>query len=164
MSHPGALGDKLREAQLPDAPNRETVQRICSACHPAHIVLGRGMTREQWGSIVSNMISRGAKGSDEEFAEVVDYLAKNLPPAPASSGKSKVANAKAARPPSLIDQAGANDKQVVDEDAAARGKDLYTAQCITCHGPGREAASVDQILVDRWWFCMIVTGTPSGRF
>ena len=38
------------------------------------------MTREQWGSIVSNMISRGAKGSDEEFAQVVDYLAKNLPP------------------------------------------------------------------------------------
>ena len=68
-------------AQLPDAPNRETVQRICSSCHPAQIVLGRGMTREQWGGIVSNMISRGAKGSDEEFAEVVDYLAKNLPPA-----------------------------------------------------------------------------------
>src|ERR1700722_15072664 len=66
--------------QLPEAPNRETVQRICSACHPAEIVLGRGMTREQWGSIVSNMISRGAKGSDEEFARVVDYLAQNLPP------------------------------------------------------------------------------------
>lgn len=119
-------------AQLPEAPNRETVQRICSACHPAQIVLGRGMTREQWGSIVSNMISRGAKGSDEEFAQVVDYLAQNLPPA--KEGASPVAKAKAARPQNLIDQAGANDKQVVDEDAAARGKVLYTAQCITCHG------------------------------
>jgi len=118
--------------QLPDAPNRETVQRICSSCHPAQIVLGRGMTREQWGGIVSNMISRGAKGSDEEFAEVVDYLAKNLPPA--KEAGTSVAPTKKPRAPSLIDQAGADDKQVVDEDAAARGKTVYVAQCITCHG------------------------------
>ena len=129
-----ATGQAPGGAQLPEAPNRETVQRICSACHPATIVLGRGMTREQWGSIVSNMISRGAKGSDEEFAQVVDYLAANLPPSPAGSTKTKVPGAKAVRPPSLIDEAGPNDKQVVDEDAAARGKALYTAQCITCHG------------------------------
>jgi len=119
-------------AQLPDAPNRETVQRICSSCHPAQIVLGRGMTREQWGSIVSNMISRGAKGSDEEFAQVVDYLAQNLPPG--KEADTRVAKAKAPRPQSLIDQAGPNDKQVMDEDAAARGKILYTAQCVACHG------------------------------
>jgi mono/diheme cytochrome c family protein len=118
-------------AQLPDSPNRETVQRICSSCHPAQIVLGRGMTREQWGGIVSNMISRGAKGSDEEFAEVVDYLAKNFPPA--KEAGTAVAT-KTPRPRNLIDQAGANDKQVVDEDAAARGRTVYIAQCITCHG------------------------------
>lgn len=116
--------------QLPDAPNREIVQRVCSACHPAQIVLGKGMTREQWGGIVSNMIGRGAKGSDEDFAAIVDYLAKNLPP----SGMVAAAQGTAKRPRSLIDQAGANDKQVVDEDAAARGRTVYIAQCITCHG------------------------------
>jgi mono/diheme cytochrome c family protein len=89
------------------------------------------MTREQWGGIVSNMISRGAKGSDEEFAEVVDYLATNLPPAKAGA---PAAQTKAPRPRNLIDQAGANDKQVVDEEAAARGRTVYIAQCITCHG------------------------------
>lgn len=118
--------------QLPDAPGRDTVKRICGACHPAEIVLSKGMSREQWGNIVSNMISRGAKGSDAEFAQIVDYLSANLPPkanATAAAGK---------RPPrrrSLIDEAGANDKQVVDEEAAARGQSLYAAQCITCHGP-----------------------------
>jgi mono/diheme cytochrome c family protein len=91
------------------------------------------MTREQWGSIVSNMISRGAKGSDEEFAQVVDYLAQNLPPTKESPAAPAV-KGKAARQPNLIDQAGANDKQVVDEDAAARGKAIYTAQCVACHG------------------------------
>jgi cytochrome c oxidase cbb3-type subunit 3 len=119
-------------AQLPEAPNRETVQRICSACHPAQIVLGRGMTREQWGAIVSNMISRGAKGSDEEFAQVVDYLANNLPPAKA--GRAPAGNAKVPRPRSLIDQAGPNNKQVVDDEAAARGQVTYKADCASCHG------------------------------
>ena len=119
-------------AQLPDGPNRETVQRICSSCHPAQIVLGRGMTREQWGAIVSNMISRGAKGSDEEFAIVVDYLAKYLPPV--KDVGAPVTTAKTPRPRSLIDQAGPNDKQVVDEEAAARGKAIYDAQCVACHG------------------------------
>jgi len=119
-------------AQLPDAPNRETVQRICSGCHPAQIILGRGMTREQWGAIVTNMISRGAKGSDEEFAQVVDYLATNLPPS--KQGGTAPPNAPRSRGRSLIDQAGADDKQIVDEDAAARGKTIYIAQCITCHG------------------------------
>jgi cytochrome c oxidase cbb3-type subunit 3 len=90
------------------------------------------MTREQWGGIVSNMISRGAKGSDDDFAKVVDYLAKNLPPGN-PAGTSDAASKKT-RTPSLLDQAGANDKQVVDEDAAARGKTVYIAQCITCHG------------------------------
>jgi mono/diheme cytochrome c family protein len=119
--------------QLPDAPNRDVVQRVCSACHPAQIVLGKGMTREQWGGIVSNMIGRGAKGSDEDFAAIVDYLAKNLPPSSSASATAPGA-AKKPRPRSLIDQAGANDKQVVDEDAAARGRTVYIAQCITCHG------------------------------
>ena len=78
------------------------------------------MTREQWGSIVSNMISRGAKGSDEEFAQVVDYLAQTCPRARrAAAGASK---AKPRRRPSLIDEAGPNDKQVIDEDAARARK------------------------------------------
>jgi mono/diheme cytochrome c family protein len=121
-------------AQLPDAPGRETVKKLCASCHPAEIVLGRGMSREQWGGVISNMIGRGAKGTPDEFAQVVDYLAKNLPPSAAGA-----AGAAAARPAKkgggLLSQAGAADKQVVDEAAANRGKTTYIADCITCHGP-----------------------------
>jgi cytochrome c oxidase cbb3-type subunit 3 len=120
---------------LPDGPNREAVQRICSGCHSVQMFSGRGMTRQQWGGVVSNMIGRGAKISDDEYDQVVEYLGKALPPggAPASPATAT----KPAAPPrrkSLIDQAGSDDKQVVDEDAAARGKTVYIAQCITCHG------------------------------
>jgi mono/diheme cytochrome c family protein len=125
-----------RAAQLPDAPGKETVQKLCAACHPAEVVLGKGMNREQWGGIVSNMISRGAKGTDAEFAQVVDYLTKNLPPKPTTTVNEPAAVPRR-RPGGggLLAQAGASDKQVVDEAAADRGKKTYIAQCITCHGP-----------------------------
>lgn len=90
------------------------------------------MSREQWGGIVSNMISRGAKGSEADFAQVVDYLSKNLPPT--AAGKAPAASARK-RGGGLLAQAGAADKQVVDPEAADRGKKTYIAQCITCHGP-----------------------------
>jgi mono/diheme cytochrome c family protein len=119
-------------AQLPEAPGQDTVKKVCAACHPAEVVLGRGMSREQWGGVVSNMISRGAKGSDAEFAQVVDYLSKNLPPKAAGAA---AAPRRRGGGGGLLAQAGASDKQVVDEEAANRGKTTYIAQCITCHGP-----------------------------
>ena len=134
-----------RPAELPDAPGRETVKKVCAACHPAEVVLGKGMTREQWGGIVSNMISRGAKGTESEFADVVDYLSKNLPPkensAPPGAARQRAAGG------GLLAQAGASDKHIVDDRAAARGQIVYTAECITCHGPkGRGTAQGSDIV------------------
>lgn len=127
--------------QLPDAPGSETVKKICGSCHPAEIVLGRGMSREQWGGVVSSMIGRGAKGTDAEFAQVVDYLAKNLPPSAAGAPAATAGKRPARKGGGLLAQAGASDKQVVDEEAANRGKTTYIADCITCHGPkGRGGA------------------------
>ncbi|AFL90116.1 Cytochrome c [Terriglobus roseus DSM 18391] len=117
---------------LPDGQHRDTVQRACSACHTVQMFAGRRMSRQQWGATVSNMIGRGAKISDDEFDQIVGYLATTFP----VDGKpgATTAQTKTPRKPSLIDQAGSDDKQVVDEDAAARGKTVYIAGCITCHG------------------------------
>lgn len=64
--------------KLPDGPGKETMQRICGACHGAEIVLGRQLTRDGWGQIVVNMIQRGAQGTDDEFADIVDYLTNTV--------------------------------------------------------------------------------------
>ena len=160
-------------SQLPDGPNRETAQRICSGCHSVQMFLGRGMTREQWAGVVSNMIGRGAKVSDAEFDEVVDYLGKTLPPAKQGGGGTAVAKAAPVHEQSLIDQAGADDKQIVDEDAAARGKTVYIAQCITCHGTrargGDRGADLVRSLVvlhDRYGSTIgsyLAQGHPAGK-
>ena len=62
----GAQTKSPAQQQLPDAPGKETVQRICGACHSSNIVLGRGMTREEWSEVVAGMISRGAKGTQNK--------------------------------------------------------------------------------------------------
>ena len=66
---------------LPDGPGKDAVQRVCgSSCHGPQIVSSKGYSRQSWSTVVNGMISRGAKASAEEFGEIVDYLAKNLPP------------------------------------------------------------------------------------
>ena len=77
------------------------------------------------------MVSRGAKATPAEFSDVVNYLAANLPPraAPAATASPR------ARAGFAGFTMGPNDKQVVDENEAAKGKTLYDAQCASCHGP-----------------------------
>ena len=70
-----AAADKPK---LPDGPGKETMQRVCGGCHGAEIVLGKRLSRDGWSQIVVNMIQRGAQGSDDEFAEIVDYLADTV--------------------------------------------------------------------------------------
>jgi mono/diheme cytochrome c family protein len=119
------------QQQLPDSPGKETVQKLCGSCHSANIVLGRGKTREEWGEVVASMISRGAKGTQAEFGQVVDYLTRNLPPkvAPGASKTSRRRGGGGGL------SAGPDDKQVVDPVIAAQGKTLYDARCVACHGP-----------------------------
>lgn len=64
--------------KLPDGPGKAATQKVCGACHGAELVIGRQENRETWGAIVEDMIQRGATGTEDEFFEVVDYLAANF--------------------------------------------------------------------------------------
>jgi cytochrome c oxidase cbb3-type subunit III len=113
---------------LPAGPQKATVLKLCGTCHSASIVAGKALTREQWGEVIASMIGRGAKGTDDEFAQVTDYLVKNFPPKPAGA-------AAPARRRTGGFSMGADDKQIVDAAAADRGKEIYVKECVTCHGP-----------------------------
>ena len=41
--------------------------------------MSRRESRDGWSGIVEDMIQRGMKGTDDEFAEIVDYLATHFP-------------------------------------------------------------------------------------
>jgi mono/diheme cytochrome c family protein len=66
-------------AQLPDGPGKATMQKICSGCHAPEIVVGRHETHDGWEQIVSDMVNKGANGTDDEFDQIINYLAVNFP-------------------------------------------------------------------------------------
>ena len=128
---PASLTRSPGQQQLPDGAGKDTVQRLCGSCHSSNIVLGRGMTREEWSEVVASMISRGAKGSTGEFGQVIDYLTATFPPK-AAPGASPASPRRGGGGGFAM---GPDDKQIVDASAADRGKTIYVAQCVTCHGP-----------------------------
>lgn len=69
-----------QEQKLPDGPGKDVFVRTCSGCHGPQIVIGRGNNEDGWTQVVMNMIQRGAQGSEDDFAQIVQYLSKNFPP------------------------------------------------------------------------------------
>jgi competence protein ComEA len=65
-------------AQLPDGPGKETVVKVCGVCHDAITAAAVRLTRDGWQSTINDMVARGAKGTDEELNQVLDYLAAHF--------------------------------------------------------------------------------------
>jgi quinoprotein glucose dehydrogenase len=61
-------------SKLPDGKGRELVERMCRQCHPLDVVTKERHDRAGWSSLVSNMVARGAAGTDAEVRQVIDYL------------------------------------------------------------------------------------------
>jgi hypothetical protein len=63
---------------LPDGPGRDLTERVCTPCHGLENVVRARMTKERWGSVVDDMVSRGATATDSEIDQIVNYLAANF--------------------------------------------------------------------------------------
>jgi competence protein ComEA len=64
-----------KQPQLPDSPGREVLRKICADCHEIESVIASRRTRIGWQQTTEDMMARGAEGSDEEMAAVIEYLA-----------------------------------------------------------------------------------------
>jgi competence protein ComEA len=78
---------------LPDGPGKVVVEKMCTPCHGLENVVRARMTKERWGSIVDDMVSRGASGTDEEIDQVINYLAANFSKSDAKKVNINKANA-----------------------------------------------------------------------
>ena len=66
------------QQQLPDGPGKAELQKVCGVCHQAERSAAVRLTREGWEGVINDMIARGARGTDEEFAAILEYLSKNF--------------------------------------------------------------------------------------
>lgn len=73
-----ALGAASARAQLPDAPGKDEMVKVCAPCHEPHRAAAFRLTREGWEATVTDMRWRGARGTDEEFAAIVEYLSTHF--------------------------------------------------------------------------------------
>jgi cytochrome c oxidase cbb3-type subunit III len=126
---------------LPEGPGRDLTQRVCGAtCHGPNIIMGKGRTRDQWTAVVNTMVGRGAKAGEAELVQIAEYLSSHLGPNMVVPVASTRGNRPGAGRPRTATEgpgplgAGAADSHAVDDAGAERGKAVYIAECITCHG------------------------------
>jgi len=63
---------------LPDGPGKDVMVRTCWMCHEPRRAASVRLTHDGWQAVVDDMRHRGAKGTDDEFATIMDYLTANF--------------------------------------------------------------------------------------
>jgi len=126
---------------LPEGAGRDITHKVCGAtCHGTDIIVGKGRTRDQWTAVVNAMVGRGAKATEAELVQIAEYLSSHFGPNMVVTGISTRGDRPGGDAPRAFGRgpgplgAGAADSHVVDDAGAARGKAVYIAECITCHG------------------------------
>ena len=65
-------------AELPAGPGRDVTASTCSKCHSLANITNDRQDRNGWNATITKMVGLGATGSDEDFAQILDYLTKNF--------------------------------------------------------------------------------------
>jgi DNA uptake protein ComE-like DNA-binding protein len=63
---------------MPEGPGRDVTVKVCSVCHDVRVLASLRLTRDGWKSVVDDMVQRGATGTDEELARVLEYLSTHF--------------------------------------------------------------------------------------
>ncbi len=66
-------------SQLPEGAGREETEKLCSDCHELARSISLRQNRDGWKATINKMIGLGAKGSEQEFSAVIDYLSAHYP-------------------------------------------------------------------------------------
>ena len=57
-----------------DDANAAVFKRVCGNCHTPERIVASRRSADQWQEVMENMITRGAKGSDDDLNIVFTYL------------------------------------------------------------------------------------------
>ena len=77
-----AYAMQTKELPVPDGKGKDVTVRVCTGCHSSDLWANQRHTREEWSSVIDNMLSKGLQASDDEIETINTYLATYLGPAP----------------------------------------------------------------------------------
>src|SRR5579884_2708203 len=80
MIVPALAVPALYAQDLPDGQGKDTLEKVCTTCHDLGAVTSMSGSSDIWQSVVDDMKSRGADGTDSDFKAIVTYLAKYFGP------------------------------------------------------------------------------------
>ena len=60
------------------ARESRSMKAVCARCHNLQIVMDTPMSYDAWHDTVQTMMDRGATGTDQQFADVMDYLHRTM--------------------------------------------------------------------------------------
>jgi competence protein ComEA len=67
---PSQVTDLAREAQ--------SIKAVCAKCHNLQIVMDTPKSYDAWHDTVQKMVDLGAKGSDDQYDDIMDYLHRTM--------------------------------------------------------------------------------------
>lgn len=133
-----AQQDSAKKA-FPPGDGRDEVIRICAGCHLLSVVSSQRKDENGWTDTVVEMRNRGANGSDDDMAKIVEYLAQNFGPNSAAA-KVNVNTASAGDVASGLGVTQDQAQAIVDyRDKNGKFKDLDGLKKV----PGVDAAKID---------------------
>jgi competence protein ComEA len=75
------LPAQMQEPGLATAEMRaeaRSLQRVCGRCHALQIVFDTPMSYEAWLATLQKMVDQGARGSDAEYDDIMDFLHRTM--------------------------------------------------------------------------------------
>jgi len=136
--------DDDEEAAYRDAMAKRALTDNCLICHEEGMFAGQRLTAAQWKAEVDKMISWGAIMPDADRGNVEAYLSKHfgekspLPP----PGRVALADLPTREIPG-------DPEEGIDGADLAKGGQLYTVVCASCHGPSALGTELGPALADR---------------
>jgi competence protein ComEA len=88
---------------FPETTGKTALLKVCGNCHTAETVIQTMRTRLEWSEVIDQMARFGAEASDQEFEQILAYLAKHFSPIKVNKATAKDLEAMLDVPASVAD-------------------------------------------------------------
>jgi competence protein ComEA len=79
----------VAQGTFPETDGKTALLKVCGDCHGAETVIQTLRTRQEWSDMIDQMARFGAQASDQEYDQILAYLAKHFSPIKVNTATAK---------------------------------------------------------------------------